>query len=55
MSKVIVFNGFQTVKMVAKVFNRFTKGVSSEWGYVVFDGQLLLVENMGSEWWGRTT
>ena len=55
MENIVIFNGFETVEMTAKVFDRYTKGATSNWGFVVFRGELVRVENMGTEWWGRTT
>ena len=55
MQNIVIFNGFETVKFTANVFNRYTKGATAQWGFVVFRGECIAVENMGKEWWGRTT
>jgi hypothetical protein len=56
MQNIIIFNGFETVKFTANVFNHYTKGATALWGFVVFRGSNVRVEKMADgEWWGRTT
>ena len=62
MQNIVIFNGFETVKFPAKVFEKricpkptdpFQSVVK---GIVVFRGEIVEVEDMGEgEWWGRTT
>lgn len=53
-SDVVIFNGFETVTTKMAVLNRYEKDTRL-FGYVDFFGKKVLVEWMGSEWWGRTT